>query len=471
MKKLYTILLVLLLGAVALVGAWSLVDKDATESATENRRLATKPEFSWSALWDGSYVSQLETYYSDTFPGREALLKANQVLNKFYYFSGGSDSNMLVVDFNNDVGQSGQALTPTAPAPEELPDEPAEPVGPAEPEQPDEPQEPVPEEPSQPEEPEPNYDDMEYTSAGSIIILGDNALDIPTATDSIIMNYAEAINNIRSALDENVRVISLVTPNSGQFYSPTDFHTGSHDQKAMIGLCYSNMAPKVLKVDAYSVLEEHKSEDLYFRTDHHWTALGAYYAYTAFCKTAGFEAVPLDQFETGTYEGFVGSMYTYTSQYPQSAVLKQNPDTLTYYLPIVDTKAAFYADADYETSTAYWIDVVNTNLPENEYNKYMCFLSGDHPLVHITTSADGPVCLVLKDSYGNAFIPFLTSHYSEIFVIDPREFNDSGKPSLDLTAFAADNGVEDVIAINYPFMINNAKYVKWLNRLVGLAMD
>ena len=85
MKKLYTILLVLLLGAVALVGAWSLVDKDATESATENRRLATKPEFSWSALWDGSYVSQLETYYSDTFPGREALLKANQVLNKFYY--------------------------------------------------------------------------------------------------------------------------------------------------------------------------------------------------------------------------------------------------------------------------------------------------------------------------------------------------------------------------------------------------
>lgn len=469
MKKLYTFLLVLLLAAVALVGVWSLVDKDPTESAMENRKLASKPVFSWSALWDGSYVSQLETYYSDTFPGREALLKANQTLNKFYYFSGGSDNNMLVVEFDNDVGQGGQALTPTEPAPEEQPDEPAEPAGPAEPDQPDQVQEP--ETPSQPQEPEPNYDEMDYTTAGSIIILGDNALDIPTATDSIIMNYAEAINNIQNALGEEVRMISLVTPNSGQFYSPTDFHTGSHDQKAMIGLCYSNMAPKVLKVDAYSVLEAHKSEDLYFRTDHHWTALGAYYAYTAFCKTAGFEAVPLEQFQTGTYEGFVGSMYTYTSQYPQSAVLKQNPDTLTYYLPIVDTQAAFYADADYENSTAYWIDVVNTNLPESEYNKYMCFLSGDHPLVHITTSADGPVCLVLKDSYGNAFIPFLTSHYSEIFVIDPREFNDDGKLSLDLTAFVQDNGVNDVIAINYPFMINSAKYVKWLNRLVGLAMD
>ena len=70
MKKLYTILLCLLLAAMALVGLWSLVDIDATESETENRKLAQMPKFSLSRLLDGSFVTELETYYSDTFPGR-----------------------------------------------------------------------------------------------------------------------------------------------------------------------------------------------------------------------------------------------------------------------------------------------------------------------------------------------------------------------------------------------------------------
>lgn len=464
MKKLYTVLLVLLLAAMMLVGVVSLVDKDATESETENRRLASKPDFSWSALWDGSFISELETYYSDTFPGREALLKANKVLNKFYFFSGSDEKTMLIVDFDGDVAQGGQALTPTEPVEDQTvqtqpqPEENAPEEETVEPEQ------------TEPVEEEPNYDEMDYTTTdSSIIILGSNAMDIPTQIDSIIGSYAGAINNIHNALGDDVRIISLVTPNSGQFYSPSEYHTGSHDQEAMIDLCYSQMDVDVITVDAYSVLEKHKSEDIYFRTDHHWTALGAYYAYTAFCDAVGLEAVALDQFRSGTYEGFVGSMYTYTSNYPQSQVLKDNPDTLTYYCPIEDTQAAFFANADMNMAEAYWVDVVNTNLPETEYNKYMCFLSGDHPVVRVTSSVDGPTCLVLKDSYGNAFIPFLTSHYSEILVIDPREFNSDGKPSLDLTAFVEEHGVEDVIAINYPFMINRKDYVKMLNQLVGAA--
>ena len=65
----------------------------------------------------------------------------------------------------------------------------------------------------------------------------------------------------------------------------------------------------------------------------------------------------LDQFETGVYENFVGSMYTYTSAYPQSEALKNNPDTLTYYLPIVETHARYYADADFANSAAYPVSV------------------------------------------------------------------------------------------------------------------
>jgi len=449
-KYVYSILLVLTLGVAGIVGFWSLVDYDAVESQTENRALAKIPEFSWEDLVSGKFTADLEKYYSDTFPGREALLQANSSLNKVYIYSGKEENTMLVIDFTEDLGEGGQALSPM----------PVEPVG----------EEELPEEPEDISE-EINYDDMEVTEAGSIIILGDRAMDIPTATDSIIKNYADAVNNIHNAIGEDVRVISLVTPNSGQFYSPKDMHSGAHDQEDMINLCYDNMDRDILKVDAFSVLEKHKKEDLYFRTDHHWTQLGAYYAYTAFCKEAGFEAVALDQFKTGTYNRFLGSMYTYTRQYPQSQVLKDNPDTLTYYLPIAKTTASFYANADIGNTTTYWTEVVNTELPEDEYNKYMCFMSGDHPAALITTDVKGPVCLVLKDSYGNAFLPFLTSHYSKIYVIDPREFNQDGKPSLDLISYVQEREIDDVILVNYPFMINNAKYVKWLNRLVGLAFD
>ncbi len=453
MKKLYTALLLTLLSVFAVVGLYSLVDVDATESKTENRRLAQKPEFSWSALWDGSYISQLETYYSDTFPGRELLLKANQSLNVLYHFSG--DDNLLVLDYEGGAEQGGQSMT--APEPENPPVE----------ETPEVPNEP--EIPEVPEEPEiDDTENLEYTSAGSIIIVGDRAMDVPYATESIVKSYAQAVGNIQTALGEDVQVISLLTPNAAQFYSQKDFHTGASDQKAMIELCYGEMDERIIKVDAFSKLKAHKDEYVYFRTDHHWTQLGAYYAYTAFCEAMGWEAVALDSFETGTYEGFLGSMYGWTSQYPQSAVLKNNPDTLTYYLPVVETHAKYYADADLENSTGYPVSVVYQGITEEQTNKYLCFLGGDHPAAVVESAVDGPVCLVLKESYGNAFIPFLTSHYSKIVVIDPREFNQQGKPSLDLTAFAKAQGVDDVIVINYPFMVSSEPYVSYLNKLVGV---
>ena len=307
-----------------------------------------------------------------------------------------------------------------------------------------------------------SFDHLRYREAGVPVVTGFSGATCPD-------HYF--VSNIEDAVRHRARVISLVTPNSGQFYSPTEYHTGSHDQKAMIDLCYGSMSSDVLTVDAYSILEKNKDSDIYFRTDHHWTALGAYFAYTRFCETAGFEAIPLQRFKSGTYDRFLGSMYTYTSDLPQSAALKENPDSLTYYLPIVNTTAYFCANADLENSTPYYCEVVNPDLPADEYNKYMCFMSGDHPAALISTDVQGPVALVLKDSYGNAFLPFLTSHYSKIYVIDPREFNQDGKPSLDLISYVDEHQVDDVILVNYSFMINSAKYVKWLNRLVGLGYD
>ncbi len=460
LKKLYTGLLLVVLAGFLAVGIVSLADTDPTESKMENRRLASFPSFSWASLLDGSFTRELETYYSDTFPGREFLLKANQALNSVYHFSGIGDDNYLVLEYQGSAEQGGQALDPIPQEPEVQPVGPAQPADTSTVEEPDETIEP--EEPEEPEEPP-----TEAYSAGNVIIVGDRAMDVPHATQDIVESYGQAVNNLHTALGEDVRVISLVTPNAAQFYAGKDFRSGDSDQKAMIDLCYSTMDDDVLRVDAYSKLAQHTDEYIYFRTDHHWTQLGAYYAYTAFCETAGFEAVALEQFETGVYEGFLGSMYGWTSQYPQSNVLRNNPDTLTYYLPIVETHAKYYADADVANSTGYPVSVVYRGIEESQSNKYLCFLGGDHPAAVVECAVEGPVCVVLKESYGNAFVPFLTSHYSKIYVIDPREFNRDGQPTLDLVAFAQEHGVDDLIVINYPFMISSKPYVSYLNNLIG----
>ena len=470
MKKLYNVLLCTALALLLVIGVWSLFGNGETVSAVDGKTLAEKPEFTFASLFDGSYLPALERSYSDHFPMRDMLLEAGKTMNRFYYYSGSDENAVLIIGGSTGAEQGGErldtALTPPVtaptqtPAPDETPEKKPDDT-PAEPAPEDTPQQP--EEQTPPELDEPAEEDA--TWAGNVIVVGTRAMEIPSANEQIIESYADAVGRLADAMGSGVRTISLVTPNGGEFYSPQSMHTGIHSQKAMIEHCYASMDAGIVAVDAYSGLREHADEYIYFRTDHHWTQLGAYYAYQKFCEAAGFEAVALDRFQTGVYENFVGSMYTFTKGYPQSETLYNNPDTLTYYLPIYETHAKYYADASLQNGVA--VSVVYTQLPESTTNKYLCYIGGDTPVCVIESAAEGGTCIVLKESYGNAFVPFLTSHYSKIIVIDPREFNRDGKPSLDLASFAAEQGIDDLIVINYPYMINNTSYIAWLNRLAG----
>lgn len=470
MKNLYNVLLCTALALLLVIGVWSLFGNGETVSAVDGKTLAEKPEFTFASLFDGSYLPALERSYSDHFPMRDMLLEVGKTMNRFYYYSGSDENAVLIIGGSTGAEQGGErldtALTPpvTPPTQTPTPDEPPE-------EKPDDtPAEPAPEDtPQQPEEQTPpeldEPEEEDATWAGNVIVVGTRAMEIPSANEQIIESYADAVGRLADAMGSGVRTISLVTPNGGEFYSPQSMHTGIHSQKAMIEHCYASMDAGIVTVDAYRGLRDHADEYIYFRTDHHWTQLGAYYAYQKFCEAAGFEAVALDRFQTGVYENFVGSMYTFTKGYPQSETLYNNPDTLTYYLPIYETHAKYYADASLQNGVA--VSVVYTQLPESTTNKYLCYIGGDTPVCVIESAAEGGTCIVLKESYGNAFVPFLTSHYSKIIVIDPREFNRDGKPSLDLASFAAEQGIDDLIVINYPYMINNTSYIAWLNRLAG----
>ena len=456
MKRIYTIACCLLLSGMLLVGLWSMLDKDATVSQRENRALKTPPKLTVSGLLDGSFSSEFEAYYADTFPGRENLMAANRTLNGFYYFSGfsGSDSAQLLVGGGSNAADHGEALRPsdgTDPDPTEL-------TKPTEPTEPSHSSEIAPPE-TKPFETDPPTGEQ----LGAVLLVGNRAMDVPYGDFDCIERYAKAVTGIADALGSDVRTFCIDVPNGAEFYTNKEYHTGSSSQLDMINHCYKNLGGNVIGVDAYTPLSQHADEYIYFRTDHHWTQLGAYYAYTAFCKDAGLAPDPLSKFQTGEIDNFVGSMYTAISDYPQSQVLLDDPDTLYYYEPYVDTTTRYYSDAT--LSDPYPMGII-AGIGSDVSNKYMTYLGGDHPITIVETDTDGPVCMILKESYGNAFVPWLAGHYSKIIAIDPREFNRDGMPSLDLAAFAKEQGVNDCIVLNYPLMLSSSAYVAWLERLV-----
>ncbi len=459
MKRLYTICSLAMLVLLLSIGLYSLLDKDATYSESEKRKLQTRPKLTLSSLLDGSYCENFGAFYDDTFPSREAYLSANRKLNGFYSFSiGGKDSASFIMTGKNNSADHGEQLKPTDNSDASAPSEPASDT-PQESTEPSEPQESTPQ--------DPNHDaslDPDTERYGTIVLVGDRAMELAYTDYDLFDKYAASVSNISKALAANgVTTYSMLVPNATAFYADEEYRTGSYDQKNAIEYCYSKMDASVKTVDSYSRLSAHTDEYIYFRTDHHWTQLGAYYAYTAFCAQRGFKAEPLSKFETGEVDDFVGSMYTFMSDYPQSAILKENPDTVFYYRPYVKTNLRVYSES---TLTDSYDGLSVISGVSNVSNKYLCFLGGDHPISVIDTDVNGPTCVLLKESYGNAFAPWLTSHYGKIIVIDPREFNRDGKPSLDLVAFAKEQGVTDCIVMNYPMMLTSDAYIAWLNRLV-----
>ena len=443
MKKIYNILCGLLLLILLLVGVFSLFDKDATFSQSENRSLKTFPKITLSNLIDGSFTTALREYYADTFPGRENLMESNKSLNAFYYFSGlsGDDDASLVINFDSNAAQHGQALEDpdaTAPSGESTPTDPTE------------------EDVPKITEPQAAVEQL-----GSVIFVGDRAMDVPYGDTTKIKRYAAAVNALADLLGNDVQTFSMPVPNAAEFYAGSDWNTGHYSQKAMFQTLQENLAANVTYVDAYTELAKHTDEYIYFRTDHHWTHQGAYYAYTALGKAAGFTAEPQSKFATGQWDNFVGSMYTYLAGYAQSAILKENPDTVYYWKPFANCETYYYSDTDLDDGVLMGTICV---IREEVENKYLTFMGGDHPVTIVTTDTEGPTIMVIKESYGNALISWLTSNYSKIILIDPREYF-AIRSDIDLKAFAESQGVDQCLIINYPMMLNSDNYISLLEKL------
>ena len=214
------------------------------------------------------------------------------------------------------------------------------------------------------------------------------------------------------------------------------------DQGAAIDSVLGHMGSNVIGVDIYETLRAHSDQYLYFRTDHHWTQLGAYYAYTEFCQAKGIADHSLDSYGHAAFDGFVGSFYfSYSDNYKSTVnALYNAPDTVYTYSPASDAKMTVTAS----DGTTYAWPIIKDVTSYKTGVKYSCFIAGDNPFTVIENKdiTDGSVCVIVKESYGNAFVPFLVDHYQTIYVIDQRYW------SGNVIDFAKSKNATDVIFAN-----------------------
>ena len=417
---------IVLLGGAVL--SW--VEPKLTVSDIEKRELTPFPSFSFEKFKEGHYTDSLELYYADHFAHREQWGDFTASLKGFFGFrahdlmvyqrenpelAGASDStslanNALKLDsLKKKIKKEANGKPPEV--------------------------------------------------KNSILIYNKQAFQLFGRYNEAEKNFAATINSYKVKLGDSVRVFACVVPSPIDFYLPEEYKSKSNYEKPSIDFIYSRLDPGIIKVDAYSRLENNTDDFIYFKTDHHWTARGAYQAYLSFCTAAGLEAVSLSAFKRFVKKPFLGSLYSATLD----TRLKSSGDSLEYFIPPVKMKGWRYPDRNLQKVIA--TDVVSIRL--GQAGTYLTFLGGDYPLTHIITgNKNSKKILMIKDSYGNAFAPFLALHYEEVFVVDYRSFDSN------LISFMTQHNVKDLLFL-HNVAIANTKYTgsreSYLTRANDLA--
>ena len=292
---------------------------------------------------------------------------------------------------------------------------------------------------------------------GAIVIVDTVAYEYYNFVQSTADSYISVLNSASQKLAGKAQVYSVVVPTSIDITldDATRASLNTSDQQKAINYLYGSMNQSIKVVDLYQTLRQHRDEYIYFRTDHHWTALGAYYGYCEVAKAAGFEATALDKFEKASFGQFLGSFY---SDSKKSSKLEKNADELIAYKPTYSTNLNY---TDTKGSTYNWPLVYDTSSYPVSL-KYSAFTAGDNPytIIENKDNTSGKSCVVVKESFANAMIPYLVGNYQTVHVIDYRYWN--GK----LADFVTKNNVSDVYFINNISATRNAQLVSSLQGIV-----
>lgn len=282
-------------------------------------------------------------------------------------------------------------------------------------------------------------EDGVYEELSGLYIWKKSAFELFYGSEDKAKEYAELMNSAKTKLGKDVNVYSMIVPNHTEMGLPsrlknTEKGAPTNSQSDYIKASYSAMNDDVNYVNAYNALAEHCNEYIYFSSDHHWTGLGAYYAYDAFMKQTKQTPIALTDMQENKIEGFTGSFTGLTAA-------PLDVDTVNFWsMPFDVTNKITQADGnEIEAETMYyWGEGPGSN-------SYGVFLYGDNPLEVIKSSAEtasDEKIAIIHESYGNAIVPYFAANYSEIHSIDFRSF------SGDLKSYCKENEITNVLFVN-----------------------
>lgn len=264
--------------------------------------------------------------------------------------------------------------------------------------------------------------------------------------------YAEIINSYNRLDIPDLQVYNLIIPIALEFEITEKYKKLQKPNRPAIENVYNNLDANIKKVWAIDEIRKHREEYIYFNTDHHWTSLGAYYAYKAFCETAGLIPVSLDTVRSKVKPSFLGSLYRLT----RDPKLKENPDSVRYYL--FKDSVRFYIGSS--NSLTYWAKSKMYGEGASGTNSYSVFLQGDLPIVKMETEhKNGRRIVVVKESYGNAFAPFLINNYEKVVVVDQRYY------AGDFVKMLKTEGINELLFINNIFAAHTPFHIEKIKRL------
>ena len=266
--------------------------------------------------------------------------------------------------------------------------------------------------------------------SNAVLVCGDYGIEYFTPDPTGSSSYATIVNDFAEKYP-GIHVTSLLVPKCAAYETPEGYSDAHDSIASFIHATYDKMGENVCKADAVSVMDAHAGEYMFYRTDHHWTSLGAYYASVAYCQANGILPCPLESYDSVIRTGVTGSLYMYSGN---DSNLARRPDYTVCRFPQTGYTMQYLNGGN-------WYNGLAVN-GENRGYAY-AFLCGDNPLTVIETDQhNGKVLMIFKESYGNAFAPYMIDYYEKVIVVDIRSESESVENLIEKY------GVTDALIIN-----------------------
>ena len=242
--------------------------------------------------------------------------------------------------------------------------------------------------------------------------------------NSVLDSNMSALNTLVGNTDAKV-YFALIPDKSDLYSSLLPKNVPNDSEKEVIDYCYGQS--NATNVDIYSALSAHTDEYIFYRTDHHWTSLGAYYGLSALAESIGLPCPALDSYT----DRHVVSEEFYGTTWSSSGFSWVDPDTMEIFVNAPEgLKVTSYPQGSPVEGKLYDFSFLEKK------DKYSMFMGGNCPMHVIETgNEDKPSLLILRDSYTDSLIPFLLDDFSEIHVLDLRYYRASLKAYIEQNDF------------------------------------